>query len=70
MMGKVVGWYLCEECCHVHESDGFWCPECRAETTLWEVEADTLDLSDEELLVIDEIRDFLKGGWNEYNKSK
>jgi hypothetical protein len=49
MRGKVVGWYLCDECCHVHESDGFWCPECRAETTLRECETWMLDLSDEEI---------------------
>jgi hypothetical protein len=54
MIGKTVGWYLCDECCYVNESDGFYCPKCRAETTLWEVETWMMDLSDEELLDLSE----------------
>jgi hypothetical protein len=54
MRGRPVGWYLCDECFETSETDGVWCPKCRAETTLWECETWMLDLSDEELLDLTE----------------
>jgi Zn finger protein HypA/HybF involved in hydrogenase expression len=50
MMGKVVGWYLCEDCLEISETDAFYCPHCRSETRQIEVEEWMLDQDDETII--------------------